>query len=117
VLVRFQAVAEDLTLECDFAAGADPEPPEHRDRRAPPLERVLEQERPDHQRQQGEPAVHQQGQGRPGGRQRGGVRLQRPLDVPLPVELAQPAVDGSMMSYLYKKGTARPRPLLTFPCN
>jgi len=81
-------------LLVNLPLGPDPEPPEDRDGRAPPLEGVLEEERLDDERDQEELPADGQPEGHPDQGERRGHRLQASLDVPLGVEFGQPPVDG-----------------------
>jgi len=86
---RLQGVA----LKLDLTSRTEAEAPKNRQGRAPALHGVLEEERGHRQGQGKPPSIRGQAQHRSGERQRRGVGLQRPLDVPLRVELAQPATD------------------------
>ena len=55
---------------------------------------MLEQEPADHERNEREPSVHEQRQPRPDRGEGRGIRLQGALDVPLALQLGQPAIDG-----------------------
>ncbi|MFL5134556.1 MAG: hypothetical protein ACJ8C6_08375 [Microvirga sp.] len=69
-------------------------PSEERDRRAPALKGVLKQESRDDDRHREEAPIDKDAENTARQRQRGGVCLQGPFDVPFFVEFAEAAVDA-----------------------
>ena len=84
---------ERVTLFIDLARRPETQAAKERHRRAPALESVLKQKTSYGGRQDVEPTIDECPQPEPDQSDCGGVGLQRPLDVPLPVELLQPVVN------------------------
>jgi hypothetical protein len=87
---RFQCVP----LLIDFTHRAHTAPSEERDRWAPALKRMLKQESRDDDRHREEALIDKDAKNTARQRQRCGVRLQGPFDVPFFVEFVEAAVDA-----------------------
>ncbi len=107
-----QDCAQGASLRLDLGLSAEAEATQDGNRRAPALQGVLEQERADGRWQKKKPAMDERAEGDPGKGDGGGVGFDRALDVPLPVQLAEPLADclGSCRSVVSNIA-------LRFPCD